>query len=141
VSDLKIVAFMLSPSRAVDLDISLYAQDQEYHRMVMRQSMSGRRLAQAFGDMFDQIHWDNVNPMSGAVDADMSHVKKIIKNIQPDLIIGIGGVARKAVHLIDPDAFSCHHPNARYRTQDDLNAFAHRVRCWVHARTTNNGLL
>jgi hypothetical protein len=132
---MKVVAFMESPSKNIfpegtsQVIIDRYRDDQEYHRKMLRQSMSGNRLHQAFGDLFDQIHWDNVAP-AGTVDS--KHVDKVVKEHDPVVILTFGNIAQDAVDnsiaSLTKKVMVCHHPNARHKTQSDLDNFAMEVR-------------
>lgn len=131
---MKILAFLQSPSDAVFPDaaphvLDKYRDDQEYHRRMLRQSMTGNRLFQAFGEMYDQIYWDNVAPVK---DVDQAHIDNVIVAVEPDVILTFGNIAKEAIDnsigAIRIKVLHCHHPNARYKTQDDLNQFAVSVR-------------
>lgn len=133
----KIVAFLQGPSEAVSFDVERYVNDQEYHQVVLLNSMSGRRLSLAFADLFPKIWWDNVIPrISDKIDKE--HIARVVLAQRPKLIITFGGIAKLGVSnfLSDYenrtsnriDMMHCHHPNARFKTQRDLNDFAERVR-------------
>jgi len=136
---INIVAFMQNPwfppgtQREV---IDRYKTDQEFHRRLLRETMSGYRLHQAFGDLFDRIHWDNVAPE--AVDhpkkrspVNVKHVDNVILTVKPNLILTFGEVAREAIAdsiaAIRIKTMYCHHPNARYKFQADLDYFGQQV--------------
>lgn len=136
---IKIVAFLQNawfpPGTDKDL-IYAYKTKQEVHRKLLKETMTGYRLYQAFGSLYDEIHWDNVAPE--AVDhpkkvspVDMKHVEGIISVIRPDLILTFGEVAKEAIAdsiaAIKTKTMACHHPNARYRFQADLDYFAQQV--------------
>lgn len=138
---MKILAFLLSPSDSLFYEgtanwiIEKYRDDLDYHRMRLKESMTGRRLYEAFGDLFDVIIWDNVNPYPATDFPDQKHIGKVIAKHSPDLIITFGETAKKAIYnstaWLDKPTMNCHHPNARYRTQSDLNTFALEVRNYM----------
>jgi uracil-DNA glycosylase len=140
---MKIVAFMQNPWSPPGTDkrhVQLYSTNQDFHRRLLRGTMSGNRLQQAFGSLFDTIWWDNASPEAadapeGKTRADSDHIIRVLKEQQPDIVITFGTMAKEALievigstrHLRafkSPHLMCCHHPNARYRTQQDLNDFA-----------------
>jgi hypothetical protein len=134
---MKILAFLQSPSDATFPDtekhlLDKYRDDQAYHRKMLRQSMTGNRLYQSFGPLFDEIHWDNVAPIK---EVDHEHINDMIVKMEPDLILTFGNDARDAladsIGAIRIKVMECHHPNARYRTQSELDDFAAKVREYV----------
>ena len=140
---MRVVAFMQNPWFQSDTDpaiIEMYRTNQEFHRRFLAQSMSGRRLMQAFGPLYGEIWWDNASPdhvdeASGEQPASARHVEAVILDIRPALILTFGRVAERAVWectaAIPIMVMDCHHPNARHKTQDDLNRFADKVRVWL----------
>jgi len=140
---MKIVAFMQNPwfpPGTQKRHVELYNTDQDFHRTLLANTMSGKRLKQAFKSMFDQIYWDNVAPAAaeeacGKTDVDIEWVEKVIAQQRPDLILTFGTLAKDALaEAIVPTAcrvMSCHHPNARFRTQADLDTFAGEVYHYV----------
>jgi hypothetical protein len=129
---MKIVAFLESPSGAVltTKEFERYQHDQVWHRQMLRQSMSGNRLYQAFGDLYEKIWWDNVAPKGNFPDG--KHIDDVIREQKPDLILTFGGIARDAlddsIGAINIERMDCHHPNARHRSQADLDHFAMIIR-------------
>ena len=120
--------------------VTRYRDDQIFHRRVLGNSMSGKRLRQAFGELYEEIHWDNsnwraVDKASGLMLPDYEHIENVIGREHPNLIVCFGKVAWEAVRRFDPPAptWECHHPNARGRTQEDLNKFAEMVRDFKQA--------
>jgi len=117
--------------------IYAYRTKQDVHQDLFKATDAGYRLKQAFGDdMFKQIHWANVAPE--AVDhpkkrspIDMKHVEGILSVVRPNLILTFGEVARQAVTdsimAMRIKQMNCHHPNARYKFQTDLDYFAQQV--------------
>lgn len=116
--------------------IRKYREDQEYHRKLLSRTMSGYRLSHAFGSAFWRIHWDNVatdhaNEASAKTEVDMNHVEALIEKIRPDLILTFGQLAmetiNRSIYAKGVVTMSCHHPNARHKTQADLDQFAINV--------------
>lgn len=143
---MKIVAFLQSPSQTIFPEdtpahiLDKYRDDQEYHRRMLKQSMTGNRLYQAFGPLYDEIVWDNVAPKD---EVDHAHIDRVIAESEPELILTFGEVAKEAVSnsimAIKIKTMACHHPNARFRTQNDLDEFAVQVREHIltHEREEN----
>jgi hypothetical protein len=138
-----IVAFLQNPwfkPGTSDRVIHTYRDDQRYHRKVLSMCMTGRRLMEAFGDLYEQIHWDNTNwrpayMANGKTDPDYGWMRTVIANQKPKLILCFGNQAKEAYIELgccylecEIPYLTCHHPNARFRTQQDLNHFALTVR-------------
>lgn len=141
---MKILAFMQNPwfpPGTTKEIVDRYRTDQQFHQKLLRRTMSGNRLLQAFGPkMFEEIHWDNVAPNHVPEphlksDIEMMHVERIIKQVNPDLILTFGNLAREAVEgsllRANRPMMHCHHPNARHKTMNDLAQFAMSVQRWV----------
>ena len=117
--------------------VDKYKTEQEFHRKLLSQSMSGARLKVAFGGYwFEQIWWDNANPniadyLNGRLDPSVPHIERVVMEQKPTLIITFGRQAEiglsMSVASIKIKVMSCHHPNARYKTQVDLDNFAQTV--------------
>jgi hypothetical protein len=123
-----------------------YRDDQEFHRLILSQTMSGKRLLKAFGDLYWEIHWDNTNwrPVYHSrekIPPCYDHIWNVLSTSKPSLILTLGTQSRLAIiktilmmrkeHLIVYDKIprlSCCHPNARGETQRTLNQFAEIVR-------------
>lgn len=149
---MKIVAFMQNPWFPPDTRkelIDKYLTDQDFHRRLLGQTMSGHRLKVAFGDeWFARIFWDNVAPLasphaSGITKPDMAHVDKIITEQKPGLILTFGTLAKetllKCSGAVRTKLLHCHHPNARHHTQAELDQFAQEVRDWVMCQERGQG--
>ncbi|UOF78078.1 protein (G:T/u specific DNA glycosylasE)-glycosylasE [Caudoviricetes sp.] len=147
----RIVAFMQNPWFPAGTSrekIHAYKTVQRYHQDVLKETMSGYRLIQAFGEeMFRRIYWDNVAPepadnARGVTPVDMKHVEAIIAVNDPHLILTFGKVAedtlKKSVASINRHMMHCHHPNARSMTQSDLDIFAWQVWDWVNLHDRND---
>lgn len=140
---MKILAFLQNPWFSVETDptvIERYRTDQAFHRKYLRGTMSGNRLAMAFSGLFDQIHWDNVstdhtNESSGITTVDMAHVENLIRTYKPNLILTFGQLAmetmRKSLYADGVPKMACHHPNARHKTQADLDLFVQKVTDYI----------
>jgi hypothetical protein len=134
-----IVAFMQNPwfhEGTKEQHIISYRDNQGYHQLLLKNTMSGARLKQAFGDLFESIWWDNANwrpdwMIVGKLMPDYTHMHAVIQAHDPAIIITFGRMATEATAFL-PMAFRthypCHHPNARHRTQEDLNQFASMVK-------------
>lgn len=139
---MKIVAFLQNPwfpPRTPRHIITRYRDDQIFHRRILSMSMTGKRLVEAFGeDLYCQIHWDNTNwraadRSTGKMVPDHLHIETVLVCEKPVLILCFGNQAREAIKSRpwSADILHCHHPNARGRTQEDLNRFATTVRKWI----------
>lgn len=141
--DPTIIAFMQNPwfEPGTPRDhVHKYRTDQEFHQKILAETMSGRRLRDAFGPtMFKSMWWDNVAPeaaeeASGVTPVDQDHVNEVITKVKPDLVVTFGNIATEAVRKTlsgeNLPVLECHHPNARHRTAADLCEFAIRVSEW-----------
>lgn len=122
--------------------IEFYRDDPDYHRDILAASMSGARIKKAFGKLFKEIIWDNANWRPGTrastkMPADPEHMQRQIDKYHPTLIITFGTEARDALLAVTYDCpvLHCHHPNARFKTQKDLEYFANQVQKHIVART------
>jgi hypothetical protein len=140
-----IMAFMQNPWFPYGTEkgiIDRYRTNQEFHRRLLSESMSGQRLLMAFGrEWFERIWWDNVAPEAAdeprkKTPVDMKHVEAMIQIVKPDLILTFGKMAQEALDTsagaISKKLMYCHHPNARFRTQSELDQFAQEVFDWVN---------
>ena len=144
---MNVVAFMqcpwFEPGTPKEL-VDRYTTDQQFHQRLLENTMSGRRLVQAFGhELFHEIWWDNVAPATdhaaGKMPTDMQHVERVIRAQQADLILTFGKQAEDAIkqslQATRIKTMACHHPNARFKFQEDLDNFAQQTREWISART------
>lgn len=143
-NECKIVAFLQNPwfpdGTAPEV-IDRYRSEQQFHQRLLARTMSGNRLMVAFGEFwFKRIWWDNANPEHSrrpgiTTEYDIRHIERVIKEQEPHLILTFGTQARdgvsKSVASITTKVMSCHHPNARFRGQQDLDQFAEDVRAWA----------
>ena len=102
----KVVAFLQNPyfKNGVGPEIvERYRVDQDFHRQVLRESMTGGLLWGAFGPMFYDIYWDNVSPVASfirtgtAPEPDLNHVREVIERLRPLVVIAFGAPARQAL--------------------------------------------
>lgn len=101
--------------------------------------LSGRRLRTAFGELCDTIIWDEASPQIGgrasmAFPADLDHLRQVVGEIQPDIIVTFGTIARDGITAIAPHAVVLHapHPAARHATIGvELNQVAQSVRALI----------
>lgn len=141
----EIVAFLQNPwfeEGTLQRLIDAYRADIKLRRKVLAESMTGKRLLSAFGeDWYNSILWDNANPTESCVASgfslpDFSHIRKVIEQNKPKLILTFGAHARGgicAVQLADMTEIPhliCHHPNARHKTMQDLIDFANTVKIY-----------
>lgn len=146
---MNIIAFLQNPwfrPETSERHIIMYRDDQDFHRKVLSMSMTGKRLMEAFGNIYDAIHWDNTNwrpawYAAGRVEPDYDHMTRVLHAAPRwDLILTFGKQAKLALLNIIEEmpndswkiynkipVMSCHHPNARHMTQADLREFALRV--------------
>jgi hypothetical protein len=116
---MKIVAFMqnmwLKNPASFHRGMDSYAGDEiraeAYRRRIIHYALfagclTGRRLKAAFGEeLCKQIVWDEStrevadNPKT-VFPADLIHIRKVINQEKPDVILSFGGIAAKAVHIV-----------------------------------------
>jgi len=137
---MNIVAFLQNPGFKPGTPMTIvdkYKSQQQFHRELLETTMSGARLKVAFGEYwFNRIWWDNANPNIPTygmerLDPDILHIEKVIADQKPKLVLTFGKQAERGVSssiaAIALKVMSCHHPNARFRTQSDLDQFAQDV--------------
>lgn len=105
-------------------------------------SLTGRRLRAAFGDLCEEIIWEEASKdigskSSSSFKADPAHIADVIRHFQPGIVLVFGGIAgdglaRAMQHVEDGAAFQVvrgPHPAARHSTVvADLAAMAVKVR-------------
>lgn len=144
---LTILAFLPNPwfpegtSRGI---VEQYQTDQEFHRDLLKCTMAGIQLHQAFGEeMWKRIIWENVSPVvtdhpRKKAAKNQGHVDAIISKHKPDLILAFGEQAHQAVSdsvgAIRTKVMVCHHPGSRVHYQADLDTFAQHV--WDYVLVT-----
>ena len=100
------------------------------------QSFTGSRLKQVFGE--DCVHWvwDNASPQIGSMPsscfpADPSHIKAVLEEHKPDVVLAFGRVASKALQkLCQCKLITGPHPAAR---QDDVMSRLERMAAELEA--------
>ena len=126
--------------------IDNYRTNQGYRRRVLQLSKTGKMLSQAFDKKFSEIYWDNANPnhathSAGALPPDMDHIKNILIEQKPRIVLCFAATARGAMSYLKehqaslPGLFSlapieyeyCPHPASRQITQFQLNEFAQKI--------------
>src|SRR6266576_235622 len=141
---MKLLAFMQNPWFPEGTALRMimdYRDNQDFHRRMLMATMSGSRLQSAFKELFIRIIWDNVQwrpdwMLNGVITPDYLHVQKSLNTHQPTIVITFGNVAYDCLsskqiqpcQSWDGTVMRCHHPNARFRTQADLDKFAYSVR-------------
>lgn len=146
-----IVAFMQNPWFPPGTEPAVkhaYRTLQDFHKKVLRSTMSGQRLLMAFGEeYYERIWWDNIAPEPadhprGKTKVDMKHVDTLIEIWKPQLVLTFGSVAGEAIDgslmCLHRKVMKCHHPNAMGRTQAELDNFAQDVRDWVLIHERND---
>ena len=134
----KILAFLQNPGfpeGTCPETIRQYNLDDDYRRKILSQYMTGQRLLKAFGEVaFNHIILDNVLLESGTIKKkvlpDMHHVRAIIEEVKPLIIVTFGAMAYRAIKDMEEwtgPHFSYSHPNARGVTSDELRIFAEMV--------------
>lgn len=126
----------------------MYRDNQDFHRRVLAGCMTGRRLVEAFGDLYDEIWWDNTNwrpvfDSKGKTDVDYYHMKKVLDTREPELVLCFGRQAADAMNIFyramlevgrHVTVMESKHPNARYFPVSELRIFADNVRSWIQKR-------
>lgn len=148
-----VVAFMQNPwwkSGARRARARRYNSDQAYHKRVLLLSMSGRRLMRAFGRReYWAIWWENASLQYENFHGynpgyDLRHILKVLREQRPGVVLTFGNVAREGVRVAVDEVLrwderrmrvmGCHHPNARHRTQADLDEFARKVKNYTRRK-------
>lgn len=140
---MKVVAFLQNqwlddPLRAEAMIERTPAVRPRLIKYALFQSLTGRRLVEVFGEECVEWVWDNASPRIGGESsacfpADMGHVRAVLAEHGPDVVLAFGRVASKAVGLLDGEfeLITGPHPAAR---GDDvmarLRAMAERLRAF-----------
>lgn len=115
-----------------------YLTDQNFRRMVLARSMTGRRLLNAFGPIaYRKIWWDNasmfVGRMSAAkADPDINYMLNQLEIVRPRVVLTFGNIAKSGFLRAHSGPYQyahhhCPHPNTRGITQAQLNEFARKI--------------
>lgn len=111
-------------------------RNQLIKRFLFMGCLTGRRLQEAFGDLCDQIIWEEASPEIGGFSAskftpDPEHIKAAIEKHQPDVVLCFGKIASDAVRSVCCDTSVRHpavmfgpHPAARQDPMPELRALA-----------------
>lgn len=80
--------------------IDMYQDDPNFHRKVLAMSATGRALKRAFGDEYDEIFWDNANPISGETrehfeKPDFMYMARRVAALRPHVVLLFGAQAMK----------------------------------------------
>lgn len=97
--------------------------------------MTGKRLHEAFNELYYRIHWDNISWVPGKKPiTDFAHMKNVFRSQQPELVLCFGNQAMEAIRQLSSSikfltpTMQCYHPNAYGIKQQELNNFAVQVR-------------
>lgn len=118
-----------------------YLEDSDYRRRILALSTTGRRLSQAFGQHFRDIHWDNASDKVGNYSAakfaaDPVHMQRVIDSVHPEAIVTFGAIAKEGIDVVVSQWCQCPwpvqfyaapHPVAFGLTQAQLNEFAEKI--------------
>lgn len=106
--------------------------------------LTGKRLRAAFGDLCDDIIWENASPEIGSESCakfppDPQHIAKVILHFRPQVVLTFGSVASQGVlaslKMICPNSepvrfkvIGCPHPAARHATAlNELRTVAEEI--------------
>lgn len=99
-----ILAFLqnayIRPEHRVGDHVHRYATDHVYRRRCLALSMTGRRLARAWGDRFSKdVWWDNSTPIAGdhrrsMLGADSEHMRAVFEKVRPRVVVLYGTQAQ-----------------------------------------------
>jgi len=95
-------------------------------------SLTGKRIAEAFGDLADKMIYEEASPVvtgkaSGCPPADLDHIEQCIDFHEPDIVLTFGKVATDAVEELGPRGYKhicAPHPASR---QPDVREQLHLV--------------
>lgn len=109
-------------------------------RMVFAGCKSGRVLKSVFGDWCEKMVWEEASPEIGGhasakYDADLNHMRTVIVDVNPLVIIGFGVIACRGLEELNQDYIRAPHPAARIpSTMDDLRAAKERMATLLERR-------
>lgn len=111
--------FQHTPQAVIDR----YLSDARYRALILSRSHTGKRLVRTFGaELFCSINWQESTNKIGYVSsakfpADPIHIKEVLKELQPELVLAFGGVAGPALlRHWDGPIISLPHPSGRVIT-------------------------
>lgn len=141
---MKIVAFLQNmwvrePSK---LKAMLARNDEAYRRDMCKRLLfagcvTGRRLRQGLGDLCDEIIWEECtreiadNPRD-ILPPQRDHIRAVLTEIQPAIIVAFGRVAASAVFehgrdVVKAEFLTCCHPAARVRAAEQIVLLRHKL--------------
>jgi hypothetical protein len=118
-------------------------------RFLFRQSLTGRRLTKAFGDLCGQIIWEETTTEIGGESSfnpapDPAHIRSVLTYFKPDAILLFGRTATNSVRPIAAElcpgatVISGTHPTARHAdTQINLRGLACGLRRFIGAKAAS----
>lgn len=97
-----IVAFLQNPwfkKTTRQTTIDAYRNNVDIHRRLLELSATGKALRRAFGDLYDEIIWDNANPRHGhtrdaMLPPDSIHMARTVALHDADVVLLFGRQAR-----------------------------------------------
>ncbi len=140
----------------VRADLARYSADPERQLKLRRRMIhyalfagckSGRVLTKVFGDLCDDIIWEEASTEIGghaasSFPADLPHMRKTIQTVEPRIVIGFGRTACDALRVIDAEldiapmeVFYAPHPAARHATaMEELRIIAAAVKATLQPK-------
>ena len=104
-------------------------------RLLFAGGLTGKRLRSAFGNLCEQIIWDEASReiagvSSGICQPDLAHIKNVLDTYKPNVVVVFGNIARDAVVPLWSGELIClPHPAARQAdVMDRLRQGAERLR-------------
>lgn len=90
------------------------------------QSYTGKRLIEVFGDDCKEWVWDNASPQIGdkpsaCFPADMRHIKAVLSEHKPEVVLAFGRVAAEALQRAKGDFRLITGPHPAARHDDVMN--------------------
>lgn len=93
-------------------------------------SATAKRLQKAFGDLAEEMEWENSTPKVGGFSAskfppDLDHMRAVIEHVSPVLVVTFGSVARDGLKKVWPEERSLYfkHPVARGMVPGELKTW------------------
>lgn len=111
-------------------------------RRELRLSRSGCRLRVLLDSLLWKVHFTNANPGIGegpdaALPADLSHLKRALRRVQPDAVLSCGKVAEPALCILwAGPLFVVPHPAYRVLTDALYRKALHLLERWARTSTT-----
>ena|ERR1700761_9019971 len=113
------------------------------HYALFAGCLSGRRLKKTFGEMTQSIIWEEASREIGghaasSFPADMDHIKAVLKEESPDVVLTFGKTATQAIEVVRSlttptwEFIPCCHPAARHVTVEvDLLRAAEKLHKYI----------